>query len=118
MSPGHASSTFARSWAMKIVALERLISFPRRWCFTFIPRVNFPEQIRKNAILSRWAGFIFAWILKTKPEKFGSFGSTSLLAAARALGGGAISTKASSSSLTPKLFTADPKNTGVWLAFR
>ena len=118
MSPGQASSTFVRSWAMKIVALERTISLPIRWWKTFIPRVNFPEQIRKKAIRSRWARSMFAWILKTKPEKAVSSGETIRVIAARGPGGGAISTKASRSSRTPKLLMALPKNTGVWLPFR
>jgi hypothetical protein len=48
----------------------------------FIPRVNFPEQIRKNAIRSRWARSMFAWILKTKPEKVASSGETIRVVAA------------------------------------
>ncbi len=82
MSPGQASSTFVRSWAMKIVALEITISRPIRWWNTFIPRVNFPEQIRKKAIRSRWARSMFAWILKTKPEKVSSRGDTIRVVAA------------------------------------
>jgi hypothetical protein len=118
MSPGQASSTFVRSWAMKIVALESTISRPIRWWNTFIPRVNFPEQILKKAIRSRWARSMFAWILKTKPEKDSSSGETIRVVVGRGPGAGAISTKASSSSRTPKLLIALPKKTGVWLPFR
>ena len=34
-----------------------------------MPRVNLPEQMRKKAMRSRCAGFILAWILKTKAGK-------------------------------------------------
>jgi len=44
-------------------------------CVTSIPAVNFPEQIRINAIRSRCALFIFACILNTNAEKCSSNGS-------------------------------------------
>ncbi len=44
-------------------ALTTAMSFARR-----------PEQMRRNATRSRWRGFMFAWILKTNPEKSGSVG--------------------------------------------
>ena len=37
-------------------------------CMSFASR---PEQTRRNATRSRWRGFMFAWILNTKPEKSG-----------------------------------------------
>ena len=45
-------------------------------------------------------------------DNFSSSGRTILSSAFLATGGGAISTKQSSSSLTPKLLMAEPKNTG------
>ena len=118
MSPGQASSTCERSWAMNTVALLKLISLPMRWCMAFMPRVNLPEQMRKKAMRSRWAGSMFAWILKVKPLKVSSAGSTMRVVVARGPGGGDSSTKASSISRTPKLLMALPKNTGVCPALR
>ena len=62
---------------------------------------------------SRCLGSMLAWILNTKPENFGSLGATLRVFAGRASGAGDNSTTASSSDCTPKLFTAEPKNTGV-----
>ena len=45
-------------------------------CTTGMSLASRPEQMRRKATRSRWRGFMFAWILKTKPEKFGSVGST------------------------------------------
>ena len=55
---------------------------------------------------------MFACILNTKPENSFSSGLTSLVSLDFGCGFGAISTKQSNSSRTPKLFKADPKNTG------
>src|SRR5258708_4959775 len=41
-----------------------------------MPRVYFPEHRRRNAIRSRCAGSMLAWILNTKPDNAGSNGST------------------------------------------
>ena len=67
-----------------------------------------------NAIRSRCPGSMFAWILNTKPvsvvlERRRRCARSSRAAAAR----GASSTNADSSSVTPKLLIAEPKNTGV-----
>ena len=53
-----------------------------------------------------------ACILNTKPLNFSSSGLTNLESDSFGLGVGAISTKQSKSSLTPKLFKAEPKKTG------
>jgi hypothetical protein len=58
-----------------------------------------------NANLSRCFGSIFAWILKTNPDIFGS----TILVSDSFGRDGAISTKQSNSSRTPKLFNAEPK---------
>ena len=71
-----------------------------------------------NAIRSRCPGSMFAWILNTKPVSFGSPGSTRRSIAMRALGPGECWTNALRSSRTPKLLTAEPKNTGVCCAAR
>ena len=63
---------------------------------------------------SRCAGSMLAWILKTTPVNLGSSGCTTRWIAVRTLGDGARSTSASSTSCTPKLLTAEPKNIGVW----
>ena len=63
---------------------------------------------------SRCAGFMLAWILKMKPEKFGSVGSTTWPASSwRACGGREYSRNLARKDSTPKLFIADPKNMGV-----
>ena len=55
---------------------------------------------------------MFACILNTNPENSFSSGFTSLVSLDFGCGFGAILTKQSNNSLTPKLFKADPKNTG------
>ena len=75
-------------------------------------RSKVPETILTKANLSRCFGSIFAWILKTKPAIFCSSGFTKRVSDSFGLGAGAISTKQSSNSLTPKLFKAEPKKTG------
>ena len=62
---------------------------------------------------SRWPGSMLAWILNTKPVSAGSSGSTTRWRATRGSGPGASATNAASSSSTPKLLIAEPKNTGV-----
>src|SRR5207302_7976845 len=53
------------------------------------------------------------WILKTKPASCASGGITVRSRAVRDSGPGACAVKAASSSSTPKLLMAEPKNTGV-----
>ncbi len=73
-SPAQASSTSVRSWARNWSGLFSFSGLPVRACRTSMPRVNFPEQTRTKATRSRCAGSMFAWILKTKPEKKGRRG--------------------------------------------
>ena len=67
---------------------------------------------------SRCLGSMLAWILKMKPVNFDSSGATIREEVSRGLGLGAMSTKVSSISCTPKLLTALPKNTGANLPSR
>ncbi len=67
---------------------------------------------------SRWPGSMLAWILKTKPASAGSSAVTLRVVVCRGRGGGACATNCASSSSTPKLLIAEPKNTGVWRASR
>ena len=98
---------------MKVTTFDTLISRPRRKCLTFMPRSKRPEHTRKKAMRSRWAGSMFAWILKTKPVNGCSDGATERTVASRSRGAGAQSTSAERISRTPKLLIAEPKNTGV-----
>ena len=62
---------------------------------------------------------MFAWILNTKPVSFGFLGVHHALERRGAASAAANAcTKALSSSRTPKLLTAEPKNTGVCWAAR
>ena len=63
---------------------------------------------------SRCLGSMLAWILNTKPENFGSFGQHPARPppAGRARAPATVR-RASNSDCTPKLLTAEPKNTGV-----
>ena len=73
---------------------------------------------------SRCEGSILACTLNTTPEKAEASGCTSWVASCfwtmseltLERGEGAMSTSASSTSMTPKLFTPEPKNTGVCCA--
>ena len=113
MSPAQACSTILRSLAISCWGWERRTFFPPCICHTSMPASNSPEQIRMNAIRSRWALFMLAWILKTKAEKSGStMGSISPLSDILGRGGVVIFRKCSRKVSTPKLVKADPKNTG------
>ena len=118
MSPGQASSTSSRRCDRKDITLVVRNSLPLRTTFSFMPRSKRPDETRRKAMRSRWAGSMLAWILNTTPENFSSDGSTVRCRAGRAPGGGARSTSASSTSRTPKLLMAEPKNTGVCLPAR
>ena len=61
---------------------------------------------------------MLACILNTKPEKSFSSGAMVRSSLSLGMGGGAMSTKQSSNSCTPKLFNADPKNTGCCSPFK
>ena len=56
---------------------------------------------------------MLAWILKMKPVIFGSEGSTGRVSVGAGRGEGAMRTKHSNNSRTPKLLTAEPKKTGA-----
>ena len=56
---------------------------------------------------------MLACILNTKPVIRSSAGSTERVSVGDGPGDGAIRTKQSSSSRTPKLLIAEPKNTGA-----
>ena len=87
ISPAYASSTIWRSCAIICCGCDSLIFLlPPCTCVTSIPAVNFPEQIRINAIRSRCALFIFACILNTNAEKCSSNGSISPMSALRGSG--------------------------------
>src|SRR3546814_17891781 len=61
---------------------------------------------------------MLACTLNTTPVNLGSCGSTRRSRAWRGPGGGACSTMESSTSCTPQLLMAEPKNTGVRLPAR
>ncbi len=71
-----------------------------------------------NAMRSRCCGSMFAWILNTKPVSLSSLGVDLALLVSRGSGAGACFAKCASSSSTPKLEIAEPKNTGVCLPSR
>ena len=98
---------------MKVSALASFISLPLRTWKAFMPAVNLPEHTRMNATRSRCCGSMLAWILNTKPLSFGSNASTARCTVVRGSGAGACRAKCASSSSTPKLEMAEPKNTGV-----
>src|SRR5699024_3242521 len=68
---------------------------------------------RKNATLSRCAGFIFAWILKINPEKSGLSGEITPSVDFRGAGAGAMEINVLKNEYTPKGARALPKNKGV-----
>ena len=112
ISPAYASSMIFLLSAISCWGCVRRIFFPPCTWFTSIPASNFPEQIRINAILSRWALFILACILKTKAENFSSKGSTMPSRVFLGSGGVVIFKKCSKKVSTPKFVRAEPKNTG------
>ena len=77
-----------------------------------MPASNLPEQIRIKAIRSRWALFIFAWILNTNAENSSENGSTTSPSDVRGSGDVVISRKCCKKVSTPKFVSAEPKNTG------
>ena len=91
---------------------------PVRTWLTSMPRVNRPEQTRTKATRSRWLGSMFAWILKTKPEKWSLSASIVPVVLCRGRGAGARSTNRSRNGSRPKLVIALPKKTGESLPAR
>src|SRR5471032_1809018 len=114
MSPAYASLIVSRSRPKKRYARVARISLPARLLNTAMSFVNLPEQTCTNATRSRWRGSMFAWILKTKPVKRSSVGSTTPVSLGRACGCGASSTSVRRNGSRPKFVIALPKNTGVW----
>src|SRR5699024_1337399 len=90
ISPAYAYSMVSREDATNCCDCASLNGFPVLASFTFMPRSNFPEHTRKNATLSRCAGFIFAWILKINPEKSGLSGEITPSVDFRGAGAGAM----------------------------
>ena len=76
MSPAYASSTVARSSAMSDVPVASFSFLPPCTWNASMPRSNLPEQMRTNAMRSRWFLSMFAWILNTKPANSLRCGST------------------------------------------
>ena len=113
MSPAKASSVIARSCAMNCWGCAKVIFLPVRMRLTVMFFSYWPEQILMNAILSRWEGSMFAWILKTKPENIVSSGSIMPSVELCEAGSGAIFRKCLRNGSTPKLVMAEPKKTGV-----
>ena len=71
-----------------------------------------------NAILSRCALFMFACILNTNAENFSLKGSMISSPAILGSGGIVMRRKLSKNGSMPKLFSAEPKNTGLSLPER
>src|SRR5690606_37574316 len=118
ISPGKASSMISLSWAIKEVIFEKRKGLvPLTWLYGLFLS-NLPEHILKKAMRFLWLGSILAWILKTKPLNLFSSGLTSRSSVFLLFGGGAMLIKVSSISCTPKLLTAEPKNTGATLPSR
>ena len=86
---------------------------PVRATVNLMPRVKCPDASRTNAMRSRCFGSMFAWILNTNPDTGFSSGNTARSRAGCERGGGASFATPVRSSRTPKLLTAEPKNTGV-----
>ena len=112
ISPAYASSMIFRSWAIICWGWDkRIFRCPWIWV-TSMPASNFPEQILIKAMRSRWALFIFAWILKTNAEKSSENGSIVPISACLGSGEVVICRKCCKKVSTPKLVKAEPKNTG------
>ena len=108
---------------MKVTTLVGRSSLAVRMTLSFMPGVYLPEAMRTKAMRSRWLASILACTLNTTPLNAASSGCMTFTTGAlltskvlvRLCGAGARSTRASSTSITPKLFTPEPKNTGVCL---
>ena len=118
MSPGNASSTVVRCWPNTACAYLVANGRPVAAWVSTMPRSNRPEQIRTNAIRSRWARSMPACTLNTRPEVGASSGRGLPSASSRGSGAGARSTSASSSRATPTPVSAAPNSTGVALPAR
>ena len=78
-----------------------------------MPRSKWPEHTRMNAMRSRCAGSMLAWILNTKPENFGSAGCTARTWRRARAAAAPVDAARPEFRCTPKLLMAEPKNTGV-----
>ena len=117
-SPATAESTVSRSRPKNRFGRDSRSGAFRRVLVTCMSFDRTPEQTRTNAMRSRCRGFMFAWILKTKPLKSGSAGSTVPALDGRGCGGGANSVSPRRNGSRPKFESALPKNTGVCSARR
>ena len=113
ISPAYASSTICLSCAIICCGCESLIFLPPCTWNDSMPAVNLPEQILIKAILSRCALFILACILNTNAEKSSFTGSIIPSEEFLGSGGVVILRKCCKNVSTPKLVSAEPKNTGV-----
>ena len=104
----------ARSSAIRLVPVASLMFLPSCTWNASMPRSNLPEQMRRNAMRSRWFLFMLAWILKIKPLNCSLHGSTSspLCASLRGSGVGVRRRNSFKNGSTPKFVKAEPKNTG------
>ena len=68
-SPGKASSIVVRSAPNTVDAYLVANGLPVLWQAIIMPRSNLPEQIRANAIRSRWLRSMLACTLKTNAEQ-------------------------------------------------
>lgn len=113
ISPGYACSMVLFRCAMNCAGEEnRSVLLSLTWWYGVF-RWNIPEHTLQNAMHDRWFGSMFAVILNMNPLNVGSSGCMVFSSAVVGPGGGAICTKQSSSSFTPKLLSADPKKTGA-----
>ena len=69
MSPANASSSSSRRCDRKLTTVFGRSSLPERTTFSRMPRSKWPDATRTNAIRSRCAGSMLAWILKTTPDE-------------------------------------------------
>ncbi|GAB3795888.1 hypothetical protein GCM10027605_02700 [Micromonospora zhanjiangensis] len=115
-SPGYASSMVSRLAPNICCAYLVAKGRPVPAWVTVMPRLNRPEQTRTKATWSRWALFMFAWILNTNPAKGASTPRGVPPVSTRGCGAGAWLASTSRSCRTPKLATAAPNSTGVVVA--
>ena len=116
-SPGKASSIVSRSWPNTEWAYLVANGLPVRPWVTTMPRSKRPEHTRRKAMRSRCDGSMLACTLNTNPENGASSGrgvAVDVGRGRRAAAPGRPRRRAA--CRTPKLVSAEPKNTGVGLA--
>ncbi len=94
-------------WAYLVVKGLPVVAWVRT-----MPRSKRPEHTRMKAMRSRCDVSMLAGTLNTNPENGASSGPPPS-SSGRGAGEGTRSTTASSRKRTPKLVSAEPKNTGV-----